>query len=66
MKSYDTTVARIAGNILSGVLTRDKLSALSGGLPPNTFDHDVVLGAVAIARAIVAEVKKDQETGDRS
>lgn len=51
-KKYDSTVARIAGNILSGVFTEPDLQ-LIGTSPP--CRSSTVAGAVAVARAIVAE-----------
>ena len=55
-KKYDSTVARIAGNLLSGheqffCITRD-------GLP--VFDGALVAEAVLAARAIVREVERTE------
>lgn len=54
-KRYDATVARIAGNLLSGREpgTTEDLSYQ---------DEQAVLWAVAMARAIVAEVERTEPT----
>lgn len=56
-KGYDSTVARIAGNILSGVFDEPTLQGI--GLR-GVGDHHVIEGAVAVARAIVAETKRTE------
>jgi hypothetical protein len=50
-KKYDSTVARIAGNLLSGVIAKD-------GAWANSDLH--VQAAVEAARAIVAEVQRTE------
>lgn len=59
-KSYDTTVARIAGNLLSGTLTASHFKAIGQrGIAAGTTDgYEVVCGAVMLARAIYAEVQR--------
>jgi hypothetical protein len=57
-KKYDSMVVRIAGNLLSGVLSVDHLRAAEYG----TVDPAIVKGAVMFARAIVAEVERTQPT----
>jgi len=63
-EKYDSTVARIAGNLLSGVFTwsdfkdigtdgiQDRLAGLSEDA------EEVVRGAVEVARALVAEIQE--------
>lgn len=65
-KSYDTTIAQIAGNLLSSTFEMYQLHTLGTGVEPHTVDYRrVVAGAVQIARAIVEEVErtapKDQD-----
>lgn len=55
-KKYDSTVARIAGNILSGTFTLEQLNEASQG----GEGIYAVRGAVNIARAIVAEVQRTE------
>lgn len=51
---YDTTVARIAGNIASGLALR----LITDG---RTIEEDIVaVDCVSLARAIVTEVKRTQ------
>lgn len=50
---YDTTVARIAGNIASGLLSHEMNAA---NFPVEELAGD----AVRLARAIVAEVKRTE------
>ena len=58
-RSYDSTVARIAGNILSGVYDAAWLDRVGfNGLGEATTCQ--VKGAVALARAIVAETKRTE------
>lgn len=52
-RTYDSTVARIAGNLLSGVWQ-------SGMFNSTTLRHDLVVAAVAMARDIVAETKRTE------
>lgn len=52
-KKYDSTVARIAGNLLSGVMAAHPEW---GGVPP-----DYVAAAVTSARAIVEEVQRTEQ-----
>lgn len=53
-KKYDSTVARIAGNLLSGSLHVYNFNE-------HGADHiKVVRGAVAMARAIVAETERTE------
>ena len=60
-KKYDSTVARIAGNILSGVYDYAELHTLGQGVEPHGTDsHTVAAGAVVLARAIVAEVERTE------
>ena len=49
-RDYDSTVARIAGNLLSGCIQRDGKQLRAA----------VVARAVEVARAIVAEVKRTE------
>ena len=59
-KRYDSTVARIAGNIMSG--TFDDLSLYSIGANEGVDANvsGIVQGAVKIARAIVAETERTE------
>jgi hypothetical protein len=54
-RKYDSTVARIAGNLLSGSWNVNTLSHIGedGGVV-RTFDLEVVKAAVFLAREIVA------------
>lgn len=52
-KKYDSTVARIAGNLLSGVMAANAYTWHA--VPP-----EAVLAAVEAARAIVEEVKRTE------
>lgn len=52
-KKYDSTVARIAGNIMSGMVSRDVITAA-------TDVRGMVYTAVSIARSIVAEVERTE------
>jgi hypothetical protein len=54
-KKYDTTIARMAGNIAAGLVGRGDLLILQKGLFA-TLAHD----SVALARAIVAEVERTE------
>lgn len=54
-RKYDSTVARIAGNLLSG---HPKLFIDNDGLP--IFDGALIGEAVLAARAIVAEVERTE------
>lgn len=51
-KKYDSTVARIAGNLLSGVAAK---SGYPFAIPPAAIEQSVVA-----ARAIVAEVARTE------
>ncbi len=53
-KPYDSTVARIAGNLLSG--------CAADWLPGNDGRMDVIERAVETARAIIEEVKRTEPT----
>jgi len=54
MKDYDTTVARIAGNILAGQRGHEAV------LPLSKFDAEAVAWSVAMAFAITDEVQEQQ------
>lgn len=60
-KKYDSTVARIAGNLLSGVLTTDHYRQFGYGYDSPDV---VVTGAVKVARAIVAETQRQAEESE--
>jgi hypothetical protein len=54
-RNYDSTVARIAGNILSGIpAARDEKGRLLD------YDPDAAYYAVRMARLIIAEVKRTE------
>jgi hypothetical protein len=54
-RKYDSTVARIAGNLLSGVM------ANTGGVAQwSDVSDNAIEAAVVAARAIVAEVERTQ------
>ena len=57
---YDTTLARIAGNIASGLVSKADMngSGLNGVEGIREWAKSVTLLSVGIARAIVAEVKR--------
>lgn len=64
-RDYDSTVARIAGNLLSGHSfsfsgdDAEKVLA-DGGYQLDAWDRVWVSAAVALAREIVAETKRSQ------
>ena len=61
-RKYDSTVARIAGNIAAGLTSDLSRKELDENGP-----HDwVVLRSVSLARAIVAEVERTEPVADRS
>lgn len=58
-KKYDSTVARIAGNILSGVLNPETLRSVRvDGVRSELLN--IVGGAVDVARFIVAETQRTE------
>lgn len=59
---YDTTVARIAGNIIGHLVQRTHAPGNDGfvGVIPDEVTVYNVRAAVAAARAIVAEVKRTE------
>lgn len=67
-KKYDNTVARMAGNLLSGNpyveaggrRTTHRLLDGNGGML-SQGDQDSIAQAVLVARAIVAEVQRTEE-----
>ena len=58
-RDYDSTVARIAGNILSGVLNPATLADI-GRRGRRSGVDEVVRGAVEAARAVVSEVRRTE------
>lgn len=52
---YDTSLARMAGNIASGILANERLQQ------PITAEQ-VAMNAVRIARAIISEVKHMEQS----
>jgi fatty acid/phospholipid biosynthesis enzyme len=56
-RDYDSTVARMAGNILSGLA--GEMVRAEGEL-----NHKAVVWAVTVARAIIAEVKRTEVAPD--
>lgn len=50
-KDYDTTIARIAGNIAAGLVSEPSVNVMSHTL------RDIAHTAVLLARAIVVEIK---------
>lgn len=65
-RDYDTTIARIAGNIASGLASKPDLNAsgFNGGDGIRDWAQSVTLISVALARAIVAEVKRTEPAAD--
>jgi hypothetical protein len=59
-RDYDSTVARIAGNVASGILSR--FYQPGDGTQELAQAQAVAARAVHIARAIVAEVKRTGES----
>lgn len=59
-RDYDTTVARMAGNILAGTLTYQQLARIGHLGTPGDDAALAVRGAVLVARAAVAEVRRTQ------
>ena len=60
-RKYDSTVARIAGNIAAGLTSDVSRKELD-----ENGQHDwVVLRSVSLARAIVAEVERTESVADR-
>lgn len=65
-RDYDSTVARIAGNIASGLASKTDVRG-SGMLGPEglaEWIRSITLLSVGLARAIVAETKRT-EPGDQ-
>lgn len=61
-KNYDSTIMRIAGNLLSGVMSNQTAGSRWSPVPKEAVEY-----AVATARAIVAEVQAKSlpdETGE--
>jgi hypothetical protein len=58
-REYDSTVARIAGNILSGVLNNVTLASAAKDGVRSELNY-IVLGAVEVARLVVAETKRTE------
>lgn len=55
-RTYDSTVARIAGNILSGAVRSElleKVGSRTGTTGLRCHEIDMVMGAVRLARAVV-------------
>lgn len=60
-RDYDSTVARIAGNIIGHLAMRREGDGDNTGLSYTDVPSDVdVANAVSVARAIVAEVKRTE------
>ena len=63
-KNYDSTVARIAGNLLSGVLTARDYVSIANSEPFSRHGGglytEIKRGAVIAARAIVEEVQRTE------
>lgn len=55
--TYDTTIARIAGNIASGLVGREDFN---GNPETEAFQCYVAVMSVAFARAIAAEVQRTE------
>jgi len=60
-KDYDTTIARIAGNVLAGLVTVPAFQDRTGAILESAIDT-----AVWMARAIVAEVKRTEDRARRA
>ena len=59
--SYDSTIARIAGNIASGIVSRaDLVKNGQGEVGDPEMWTPLAVAAVACARAIVAEVERTE------
>lgn len=60
--NYDTTIARIAGNIAAGLVNKPDLNGSGANGPEGLADwaKSVVLLSVGLARGIVAEVKRTE------
>lgn len=56
-KNYDSTIMRIAGNLLSSYT----LFTTAGYLSESASNGRLVTSAVSLARAIVAEVQRTKE-----
>ena len=61
-RKYDSTVARIAGNIASGLASKTDMNAsgLNGPEGIAEWVKSVTMQSVGIARAIVAEVERTE------
>lgn len=61
-RKYDSTVARIAGNLLSGTLQPSEFRGIGDDPDDPSLEgwRACVAGAVVVARAIVAEVERAQ------
>lgn len=65
-RNYDSTVARIAGNLLSGVLTEADYQRIGRGDARDDAGGSAVRGAVRVARAILAETKRQMDAASSS
>lgn len=61
-RKYDTTIARIAGNIASGLASKTDLngSGFNGAEGIADWAKSITLISVHLARAIVAEVQRTE------
>jgi hypothetical protein len=61
-KKYDSTVARIAGNIASGLVSKadPNGAGLNGAAGVSEWARSVVLLSVGLARLIVEEVERTE------
>ncbi len=57
-RDYDSTIARIAGNIASGIMGNNEIPPLGAGV--NAARQKMAESCVDIARRIVAEVKRTE------
>lgn len=60
-RDYDSTVARIAGNVLSGALSAPDLQRIGYDTEFREGFQMIVRGAVKVARHVVAETKRAAE-----
>lgn len=63
---YDTTLARIAGNIASGLASKQDINGSGFNGPEGIAEwaKSITLISVHLARAIVAEVKRTEPKGE--
>jgi hypothetical protein len=60
-RTYDSTIARVAGNIASGLLMEPPQAYMTASDAPQAL-HEIAVVSVRLARAIIAEVERTDDT----